>query len=374
MLHHITQPSAVSPGRNKRYTHNPYAFMHNKQQKSAHAVVDVVVAHEQPREDMDAAAAAVLGPVYPFAAICCLDDARSACSSSSSSSASVAAFAVSSFYHQETHFNGINGGAADSNDVSNNSSFALPRSPHDPHTTTLHRALIGYVSFVPYPTSLDEANVAGLVSFGAADAADAADYEQAEQERGWERLFIGQVPYKVTEMQLRWFFHTFGAGASIRDCERITKKSKTGGPRLPTGCIHANIHASCVRDVCERMHKRLLVDDSGVWFAASEAEMQVLNEYVAMLKADPRRRFPERPYDTMVVQVAESHFFPAEPRWVSNAPEQEHFLNYSRGFYANENKQSAQQRHPAPLPQQRAGFSYQQQYHYQQQQQHPACF
>lgn len=85
-----------------------------------------------------------------------------------------------------------------------------------------------------------------------------------------------------------------------------------------------------------------------MWFAATAVEESVLTEYADLLKADPRRRFPERPHHTVVVQEAVSHFYPSQPRWVSNAPEQEHFLCVSRGFYSAEMKQSVEERQTYP--------------------------
>lgn len=186
------------------------------------------------------------------------------------------------------------------------------------HQATLHRALIGHVSFIAYPTeSLDESFFEGQAPAPSADA-DAKD--------PMRRIFIGQLPYRVTEMQLQWMFRIFALGAQIYSPERITKKSKTiGATRVPTGCIHAHLRESCLKAVVQNMHKRLLVDDSGIWFARTDAEKDSLDAYVELMKQDPRRRFVDRPYDSLVVQEANSSFQAPNPRWVSNTPELERF-------------------------------------------------
>jgi hypothetical protein len=205
------------------------------------------------------------------------------------------------------------------------------------HQHTLHKALIGRVSFVPYPTE------------AVAPPADAYDdsVDEMTGQSAWARLFIGQVPFKITVCQLQWLFATFvGPDCVVRDAERITKKSRVpnGGPRLPTGCLHANIRCEFVARACDLLNRRALIDDSGVFYAATPAEQYALDQYVQLLECDPRRRFPDRPHRALTVEPATSHFFPSQPRWVSNTPAQEQFLTVSRGFYSADNKQSVRAR------------------------------
>jgi len=164
---------------------------------------------------------------------------------------------------------------------------------------TLHRALAGHVSFVPYPT--------------AAVDIPAVDADALRRDPACRRVFLGQLPYYVTEMQLQWLCFTFGGGAVLCDAERITKKQPQSAARLPTGCIHAFIHQRSLDALIAGMHKRLLVDDTGVWVARSYDEAVVLQDYVAMLKGDASMRYPLRPYDTVVVQAATSSFYSRNP-------------------------------------------------------------
>ena len=160
--------------------------------------------------------------------------------------------------------------------------FALPQD-------TLHTPLAGKVSFTPYPKK--------------------EFYRPPEPmpKDAMARVFIGQLPYQVTNMQLNWLCHTFGRGACVYFPERITKHdaSKT---KIPTGCIHAYCDPSVVGDLMAGMHKRLLIDDTGVWCAKSAAEQEALTEYCLAMKKDRSCRYHNRPYDTVVAQLATSRY------------------------------------------------------------------
>ena len=58
------------------------------------------------------------------------------------------------------------------------------------------------------------------------------------------------------------------------------------------------------------MHKRLLIDDTGVWYSSTDEEKEVLDAYTQAAKKDRRLRFHNRPYDTVVVQHAISRHLP----------------------------------------------------------------
>jgi len=68
------------------------------------------------------------------------------------------------------------------------------------------------------------------------------------------------------------------------------------------------------------MHKRMLVDDTGVWHAQTSEEFEVLSDYIHAMKADRTLRAPNRPYDSVVVQLAVSTFVPYKPMPVSELP------------------------------------------------------
>lgn len=168
---------------------------------------------------------------------------------------------------------------------------------------TLHTALWGLVSFIPYPEEEFRFPI-----------------DTIHPLRGDElvRCFIGQLPYYITDMQLSWLCYTFGGRNSVVFTERIMKKnsnttSGNGGERMPTGCVHAYTTAEALETMEALMHKRLLIDDTGVWFAQTEEEKLALDQYVSVLKHDRTLRFANRPYDTVVVQFAVSKFIPKNP-------------------------------------------------------------
>lgn len=157
---------------------------------------------------------------------------------------------------------------------------------------TRHLALWGRVAFVPYPTEEFVAPAAPKVPAG-----------------DLVRVFIGQLPYFVTDMQLAWMCWTLGGNHVVVYPERIMKRQPSG-ERLPTGCVHAYTTDAAVCDMATRMHKRMLVDDTGIWHAQDETELRCLSAYVADMKMSKDRRVPGRPYDTVVIQLATSTFVP----------------------------------------------------------------
>lgn len=159
-------------------------------------------------------------------------------------------------------------------------------------TGTLHTALYGKVSFTPYPTT----------EF-------APQVPETDGSEETARVFIGQLPYHVTDMQLNWLCYTFGGNHMVHSPERIMKK-QPNGDRLPTGCIHAYCPTKAVSALATGMHKRLLVDDTGVWYARTQSQVVALEEYVQAMKINKHKRVAHRPYDTVVVQLAHSTYVP----------------------------------------------------------------
>ena len=125
------------------------------------------------------------------------------------------------------------------------------------------------------------------------------------------RMFIGQLPYHVTEMQLGWLAYTFGGGANLYHFERITKTDHSkGGIKVPTGCFHVHTAAEQVGPLLSLLNDRILVDDTGIWVADTPQEVDVLGRYCHGMKVDKTQRFQGRPYGTVVAQVSTSTFDP----------------------------------------------------------------
>ena len=162
---------------------------------------------------------------------------------------------------------------------------------------TLHTQLAGKVSFMAYP--VDEF------------------YRPPEPMRKDQmaRIFIGQLPYQVTDMQLNWLCHTFAMGASVYFPERITKSDAITRAKIPTGCIHAYCDPAIVDDILKGLHKRLLIDDTGVWYANSREEEEELAAYCTTMKSHRSKRPHNRPYTTVVAQHATSTYVPPPPTY-----------------------------------------------------------
>lgn len=186
-------------------------------------------------------------------------------------------------------------------------------------TGTLHAELWSLVSFLPYPST----------SF--VQPPDTI-YPSSENGDEVKRIFFGQLPYFITEMQLSWILYTFGGRHVVTSPERIIKRNPKTGVRQVTGCIHAFASAEGLATMARLCHKKLLIDDTGVWFCRNEEERAVLSDYCLAMKRDIKLRPWERPYDSVVVQEATSGSQSQAPAYLN--PQQQH-----RVTMANQNQQ-----------------------------------
>jgi len=162
-----------------------------------------------------------------------------------------------------------------------------------PPEGTLHTQLFGQLNFVPYPT----------------EAFDVV--EPTLPKNQLVRMFIGQLPYNVTEMQLAWILYTFGGQVNMYHFERITKTDyRRGGVKIPTGCLHFHVEPQDVEPLLNFINHRLLVDDTGIWVAESLEERDTLARYCDLMKVDKSRRFQGRPYRCVHADPATSTFDP----------------------------------------------------------------
>jgi len=159
---------------------------------------------------------------------------------------------------------------------------------------TIHSSLTGLVRFVPYPTEqfLSE-----------------PCYAPKEE---LVRIFWGQVPYHISDMQLSWIAHLFAFGTSVHYTERIMKKDPQSGRRLPRGCVHTYCAAADFEALQRFVNKRLLIDDTGVWYAADDIELESLNAYINRMKRGELPRPTDRPYDSVVIELAQSTYVPQQ--------------------------------------------------------------
>jgi len=201
---------------------------------------------------------------------------------------------------------------------------------HDPYNTFDNHQVIGYL---PRPApqrivhsmaipegTLHAHRLAGQLAFEPYPTTEFFTVPARLPKAHMTRMFIGQLPYNVTDMQLNWLVDMF-ARSTVHFPERIMKRQDAkisrnhgvdSGTKLPTGCLHVYCDPTVVPILKDMMHKRILIDDTGVWYAQSEQEQQFLHAYCAELKADKKKRPFNRPYDTVVVTEAESNYRPPQ--------------------------------------------------------------
>jgi hypothetical protein len=159
-----------------------------------------------------------------------------------------------------------------------------------PVPTTLHRQLTGYVHFLPYPAD----------SF---HVTPPTEYELCFMTT---KVFLGQLPLAVTEMQLVWVCALFGVRVALP--QRITRT--VDGEKRATGGVHVYCAPADFAALQQNLHKRVLFDDTGLWFAASEEQKRALDSYVDYLHHNKKLRKAGRPYGSVVVQEAQSTYVP----------------------------------------------------------------
>jgi hypothetical protein len=153
---------------------------------------------------------------------------------------------------------------------------------------TLYHSLRHSVRFIPYPTEKFSAKTPSV------------------QKRRMTRLFFGQLPYGVTDMQLQWLAFRL-AGTNLHYIERIMRKGLRG-TKIATGCVFAYAEPTDALELIRQLNKRVLIDDTGVWHAENQGQQRTLDEYCGWLRERPGDRHPDRPYSTMVVQCAAVSF------------------------------------------------------------------
>lgn len=176
----------------------------------------------------------------------------------------------------------------------------------------LHAALRGEVCFVPFPPDAFDTDVGSASSSSSSSQRvslrlDRPPLPPPPVDCSMTRVFIGQLPYDLPPARLEWICAEFG-GQAIARVEHITAYVPQRRAKVATGCINGYVPTEGMEDFLARLHKRVLVDSDGVWFARDEDETASLAKYCAEMQNDWRRRFPNRPSGALVAQPATSTF------------------------------------------------------------------
>jgi hypothetical protein len=107
-------------------------------------------------------------------------------------------------------------------------------------------------------------------------------------------LFLGHMRFETTVAEVRWLLYTT---ASV-----VAAKAEPRG----NGCFVVYLANDEEMTAVRQLHKRLLFDHHGVWYARTAEEAAHMNEYVEHTLANTRRRRLRLPKDCMVVEEPRS--------------------------------------------------------------------
>ncbi len=124
-------------------------------------------------------------------------------------------------------------------------------------------------------------------------------------------LFIGQVRFETTAAELRWIIR------------RVSNVLPVKAEQRGNGCFVVFFRSAEDLDAVRRLHKRILFDHSGVWFAKTQQEVEVLFDYgMRALPFVPRWSHLPRDCmtveDTKVCNAAQQQRFPPASFWTQS--------------------------------------------------------
>lgn len=164
---------------------------------------------------------------------------------------------------------------------------------------TRHVDLVRKVAFTPWPASFEQV-IAALHEHENRVAPTMIEPRE---------LFVGQLPHAMPPYLVAWMMCCVFGAPIVCGFDVITKRvlTRRGVRVLPTGGMHATCDAKTLEWLQQVMHKRVLIDCTGLWFAASPQQQQALDAYTARLQADGRHRGGSgMPYTAVVLQESTS--------------------------------------------------------------------
>jgi len=121
------------------------------------------------------------------------------------------------------------------------------------------------------------------------------------------RLFLGQIRFEMTPAQMRWLLWKVA-------CIEAVKVEPTARSQ---GCFI--VHLKCAEDLnrVRALHKRLLFDHSGVWFARDSFECDLMQQYLDSIVPYQGRGY-RLPKDSMVVEQQKNQYRQPPPPFASS--------------------------------------------------------
>jgi hypothetical protein len=199
---------------------------------------------------------------------------------------------------------------------------------------TLRVGLLGKVPFIPFPAHvMDRSRIR--------DAAPPL----SQRPESLVQLFVGQLPFKVTDAMICWVCEEF-AESEVLFIERITQENSR------KGCMQIYVDDSDADFIITAVNKRMILDTTGVWHAQN-AEQQVAIEQHCQ---DERNRFKGHPFRPVVVERATSTYVRRRnaPRSRSRSPPPAMYeggvADASSPYYEADHDMMMYQQGPPPPP------------------------
>jgi len=170
----------------------------------------------------------------------------------------------------------------------------------------LHEQLLDQVDYFAFPDALENNRGAVEAPCGKHDMV---------------RLFVGQLPFCVTDAQLNYAMATVTGGCHVHFVERIVNWKRG---RTPTGCVHAYC-LPCDADLILAANQRILFDDFGVWCATNDEQSMRLRDYSKYLGQQKDSRLSaSMPHHLMTVERAKSTYVRNEDFAIDSFPAYRH--------------------------------------------------
>eukprot|EP01084_Bolivina_argentea_P176176 304923_1 len=99
------------------------------------------------------------------------------------------------------------------------------------------------------------------------------------------KLFLGHVWSRVPTGAVQWMLNSFGPSGSTAFAPQL-HYNREGWFR---GCLHTSVVTEDPQALIYALHKRVLSDHEGVWFAETADQMRILDDYCRRLRALPQQ-------------------------------------------------------------------------------------
>lgn len=151
-----------------------------------------------------------------------------------------------------------------------------------------HEPLLGAVMFTAFPEFLEDIPIP----------------EPPCGKHQMVRLFIGQLPFAVTDAQIDFAVATATGGCHVYYVERIVNWKKG---RTPTGCIHAHcLEIDFLR--ITRVNQQVLFDSDGVWVPSNSQQLAIMGDYIRNVAAEKKGKRCNVPHQAVTVERANSTY------------------------------------------------------------------